>query len=334
MMKLTRRQGLALLAGAAALPALPIPGVSRPALAQGDGATRLVLLGTGGGPTPLRGRNQPASVLVVNGTPYVIDAGNGVARQLMLAGIGTHEVGHIFLTHHHDDHTADMGTLMGLAYSNGRTTRSGAWGPTGTAAMVDAFIDYFGPSADVRRAFSGGKGEPAELFHGHDIEASGDVYSDENVTVTCVENTHYPHGGVKDGVHHLSLSYRFDTPDRTVVFSGDTSSSEALVELAKNADVLVHEVIDAHRTAELFEAKFAAQGRPPEAAKALIEKVISIHTTQEDVGRAAAAAGVKTVVLNHFVPGYDPNETDEDWTVGVKKHFGGTVIVGADLMEI
>ncbi|MEZ5812844.1 MAG: MBL fold metallo-hydrolase [Rhizobiaceae bacterium] len=330
-MTLTRRQGLRLLAGAAAIPVLLR---NRQARAEAGDSTRLILLGTGGGPTPLRGRNQPASVLVVNGVPYVVDAGNGVGRQLMLAGIGTHQVGHIFVTHHHDDHTADLGTLMGLAWSNGRTGASHAYGPPGTEAMIRAFVDYFRPNAAVRLAFSGGKGDPAELFAGHDIAGSGEVYSDENVRVTCVENTHYPHGGMKDGVHHLSYSYRFETADRTVVFSGDTSFSDDLIALASGADVLVHEIIDAHRTAELFKAKFASQGRPPEAAQKLIDKVISIHTTQEDVGRVAQAAGVRTLVLNHFVPGYDPDETDEDWTAGVRKHFGGEIIVGRDLMEI
>lgn len=329
-MTFTRRQGLGLLAGAGAA-AL---GLARPAFSAKTGDTRLILLGTGGGPTPLPGRNQPASVLVVKGTPYVIDAGNGVARQLMRAGIGTHEVGHIFVTHHHDDHTADLGTLMGLAYSNGRTTESQAWGPPGTEEMVRAFAAYFGPSSRVRRAFSGGKGAPEELFRGHDINGAGEVYRDDKVAVSCVENTHYPNAGRKDGRHYLSLSYRFETADRVVVFSGDTSSSEALTELARDADVLVHEVIDAQRTAELFKAKFARQGRPPEAAKALIEKVISIHATQEEVGQIAARANVGTLVLNHFVPGYDPQETDEDWTAGVRKHFDGKVIVGTDLMEL
>jgi ribonuclease BN (tRNA processing enzyme) len=301
--------------------------------APGKG-TRLILLGTGGGPTPLPGRNQPANVLLVNDEPYVVDAGNGVARQLMLAGIAAHRVGHIFITHHHDDHNADMGTLMGLAWSNGRAAPSQAYGPPGTKGMVSAFIDYFEPNAAVRLAFSGGRKLPRDLFRGHDIAGSGQVYEDDNVRVTCVENTHYPNQGHKDGAHHVSYSYRFDTADRVVVFSGDTAASEELAKLAKGADVLVHEVINAERTEALFRKKFASQGRSPEEIERVLEAVISIHTPLEDVGRLAKRAGVKTLVLNHFVPGFDPEETPDGWTAGVRKHYGGTIIVGEDLKEI
>ncbi|MEX4007248.1 MBL fold metallo-hydrolase [Neoaquamicrobium sediminum] len=333
-MQITRRTGLKLMvagAAASAFPTISAEAKSPPAQAK---STRLILLGTGGGPTPLPGRNQPANVLLVNDEPYIVDAGNGVARQLMLAGIAAHRVGRIFITHHHDDHNADMGTLMGLAWSNGRASPSEAYGPPGTEAMVEAFVEYFEPNAAVRLAFSGGKKPPRELFRGHDISASGPVYEDDNVRVTCVENTHYPNQGHKDGVHHVSYSYRFETADRVVVFSGDTAASEELTELAKDADVLVHEVINAERTAALFREKFASQGRSPEEIERVLQAVIAIHTPLEDVGRIAEAAKVKTLVLNHFVPGFDPEETPEGWTVGVSRHFSGRVIVGEDLMEV
>ncbi|MCR4269443.1 MBL fold metallo-hydrolase [Nitratireductor sp. ZSWI3] len=333
-MRFTRRTGLQFIAASAAAAAFPtMPAAAAPSASQGKG-TRLILLGTGGGPTPLPGRNQPANVLVVNDEPYIVDAGNGVARQLMLAGIGAHRVGKIFITHHHDDHNADMGTLMGLAWSNGRSLPSDAFGPPGTEAMVRALIDYFEPNAAVRRAFSGGKKPPRELFRGHDVTASGPVYEDDNVRVTCIENTHYPNQGHKDGVHHMSYSYRFETADRVVVFSGDTAASEELAELAKGADVLVHEVINAERTEALFRKKFAQQGRSPEEIERVLKAVIAIHTPLEDVGRLAQRAGVKTLVLNHFVPGFDPQETPEGWTAGVKRHYAGKIIVGEDLMEI
>lgn len=340
---ITRRQGLQLVAAlgamlpagrAAAQAAAPAAGEAAPSEPAPKGGSRLILLGTGGGPTPLPHRNQPASVLIVNDTPYVIDAGNGVARQLMLAGIGVQRVGHIFVTHHHDDHNADMGTLMGLAYSNGRKDPVHAYGPPGTERMTRAFVDYFGPSADIRRAFGGGAGDPATLFVGHDIASAGAVYTDDNIRVTCIENTHYPNGGHADGQHHVSYSYRFECPDRVIVFSGDTAKSDALIELARGADVLVHEVIDPRRTAEQFRQKFAQQGRPPEAAEKLIASVTAIHTASEDVGRAAEAAGVGTLVLNHFVPGYDPAEKDSDWLEPVSLHYKGKVVVGADLMEL
>ncbi|MFC5584262.1 MBL fold metallo-hydrolase [Nitratireductor kimnyeongensis] len=333
-MHFTRRNGLKFIAAGAAAAVLPVMPASAASPATADKGTRLILLGTGGGPTPLPNRNQPASVLLVNDEPYVIDAGNGVARQLMLAGIGSHRIGKIFITHHHDDHNADMGTLMGLAWSNGRAVPSDAFGPPGTEAMVRAFVDYFEPNSAVRRAFSGGKNAPSELFRGHDVAGSGFVYEDENVRVTCVENTHYPNQGHKDGVHHVSYAYRFETADRVIVFSGDTAVSEELAGLTKGADVLVHEVINVERTGVLIGKKFAEQGRSPEEIERVLKAVIAIHTPLEDVGRLAEGAGVKTLVLNHFVPGFDPEETPESWVAGIRAHYAGEIIVGEDLMVI
>jgi len=330
-MKLHRRQWLQL-AGISAV--FSATGFER-AFAQAPQAsgTRLILLGTGGGPTPLPTRNQPASVLLVNNEPYVIDAGNAVGRQLALAGIGLQRVGKIFITHHHDDHNADLGTLMGLAWSNGRSEPIDAYGPPGIESMIKAYLEYFKPNAVLRMKYDGRNVDPKDLFHGHD-SSSGLVYQDKNVKVTSSENTHYPQHGQDGSEHHLSLSYRFETADRVVVFSGDTAVSGELVALAKNADVLVHEVLDVERTTALFTAKFASQGRSPEEAKRVLKAVIGKHTSVEEVGKIARDAGVKTVVLNHFVPGFDPTMTDEMWAEGVRKNFSGKIIVGRDLMEI
>ncbi|MDH7795413.1 ribonuclease BN (tRNA processing enzyme) [Beijerinckia sp. GAS462] len=325
-MTFTRRDGLKFLVASA------VAASSGPALAQSK-TTRLILLGTGGGPTPLPTRNQPASVLLVNNEPYVIDAGNAVGRQLELAGVGLQRVAKIFITHHHDDHNADLGTLMGLAWSNGRSQPIDAYGPPGTKDMIEAYKVYFSPNATVRMKYDGRNADPAKLFTGHDV-TPGAIYADKNVKVTAAENTHYPDHGHDGAQHHFSLSYRFETPDKVVVFSGDTAMSDELVALAKGADILVHEIIHEERTRELFTKKFAEQGRSPEEAQRVLKAVLAIHTSVEQVGKIAAAAGVKTVVLNHFVPGFDPTMTDEMWADGVRKNFPGKVIVGRDLMEV
>jgi glyoxylase-like metal-dependent hydrolase (beta-lactamase superfamily II) len=114
-MKLPRRQFLRLAAGAAALPA-----VSRLATAQThppltQAGTRLITLGTLAGPFPNPRRAQSSNLLIVNGTFYVVDAGDGVVRRLAEAGVAIREIGAIFITHGHDDHTAGLGTLMSVA---------------------------------------------------------------------------------------------------------------------------------------------------------------------------------------------------------------------------
>src|SRR5438067_9660059 len=123
-----------------------------------------------------------------------------------------------------------------------------------------------------------------------------------------------------------SYAYRFDARDRSIVISGDTAYAPELAEFAKGADVLVHEAM------YLLAIEKLIQENP--AATRLREHLLAAHTSTEDIGRIAAQAGVKTLVLSHLVPGDDPSITDEQWSEGVRKHFKGRIIVGKDLMEV
>jgi ribonuclease BN (tRNA processing enzyme) len=112
-----------------------------------------------------------------------------------------------------------------------------------------------------------------------------------------------------------------------VVVSGDTAYSPKLAELAKGADVLIHEVMYLPGLEMLIK-------RLPNATR-LREHLLASHTLPEDVGKVAARAGVGTLVLSHLVPGDDGlGITDEMWSEGVRKHYSGRIIVGKDLMEI
>ena len=114
--------------------------------------------------------------------------------------------------------------------------------------------------------------------------------------------------------------------DRSIVISGDTARSDNLVKLARGADVLV-------QTAVYVPAVDRLVARVPNAAS-LKQSIIADHTTAEDAGRVAQAAGVKTLVLSHLVPADDPDVTDQMWVDAARANFGGKVIVGKDLMEI
>ena len=91
--------------------------------------SRLILLGTGGGPTPKTNRSAPAQVIIVGDAAYVSDCGNGVARQLVAAGVSLATIADIFITHHHSDHNADYGDLLLLAWETNLTRRVDAYGP-------------------------------------------------------------------------------------------------------------------------------------------------------------------------------------------------------------
>ena len=304
----TRRRFLG--AGAALLAAPP-------AWAAAPGRSRLILLGTGGGPTPKINRAAPAQVIVVNGAAYVIDCGNGVARQLVLAGVPLSSLKSIFITHQHSDHNADYGNLLWLSWAATLTTKVDTYGPPPLQKMTRLFLEMNDYDIKTRMADEG-RPPLADLIAAHEINRPGPVMQDANVKVTSAL---VDHGAVKP-----AFAYRFDCPDRSIVISGDTKPSENLVRLAKGADVLVHEVM----YLPALEQVIAAESN----AKTLREHLLASHTTTEQVGRIATEAGVKTLVLSHFVPGGKPVIEDRVWYDAVRPYFSGKLVVGRDLMEL
>ena len=156
------------------------------------------------------------------------------------------------------------------------------------------------------------------LIAAHEISQGGLVIQDENVKVTAALVEHPP--------VRPSFAYRFDCPDRSIVISGDTGPSANLVALARGADVLVHEVMYLPAVERL-----ASGGANPKALRA---HLLGSHSTAEQVGRAATAAGVKTLVLSHFVPGGPPIIPDQAWLDAVRPYFSGNLVVGRDLLEL
>src|SRR5262249_39016642 len=195
--------------------------------------TQIITLGTRGGPLPSKGRAQSSNLLIVNGPLYPIDAGDGVTRRIVQAGHDFRKVGKIFITHPHSDHSAGLATLLVSAWEYQRREPIDIYGGGGEA-VGDGGIAYSTANPEIRSA-EGKKAPMADLFHGHDV-APGVVYQDANVKVIAAENTHFnfPPGSPPYG-KYKSFSYRFETPGRVVVFTGDTGPSDALVELARSA---------------------------------------------------------------------------------------------------
>jgi ribonuclease BN (tRNA processing enzyme) len=254
---------------------------------------------------------------VAGGQIYVVDCGDGVARQMILAGLRLRDLRHVLITHHHSDHNADYGALLQLAWMSGLVTSVDCWGPPPTKEMMQRYLEYQHYDLALRTRDEG-RIELAPLLKGHDLSGDGLVFADKNVRVTAAKVPHPP--------LELAFAYRFDASDRSIVISGDTTESDALVRLAKGADVLVHEVMLAERVKEMLSAL--------PNHEMLARSVIAHHTTAEQVGRVAAKAGVKLLVLSHFVPAEDPTVADEEWLAPVRRHFSGPVVVGRDLLEV
>jgi ribonuclease BN (tRNA processing enzyme) len=282
-----------------------------------DSRTRLILLGTGGGPRPRKANSAPAQVIVANDTAYVIDCGDGVARQLAFAGIPLAQLRHIFITHQHSDHNADYGNLILLAWTAGLQSRVDTWGPPPLERMTRLFFEMNAYDIQTRIADEG-RPQLVPLVHAHDLSRAGPVMQDRWVKVTAALVLH--------PLVEPAFAYRFDAPDRSIVISGDTARSESLVELARGADVLVHEAM-------YLPAVDRLAARVPHATS-LKKHLLASHTSAEDAGRVAQAAGVKLLVLSHFVPSDDPAITDKMWIDAARVHFRGPIVIGKDLLEI
>lgn len=300
--------------------------------------THLVLIGTRGGPGVDLKRAETSSLVLVDDTPYLVDCGYGALRNLVACGIGYLSLSTIFFTHLHDDHTADLPALLTHQWTGNRMEPTNIYGPFGTEAMVEGALAFFKANTEIRIVDEGRKVRPESLMHGHDLAATGKpalAYKDDKVTVTSIENAHFPPRS-KARMPYRSLAYRFETKGRSIVFSGDSAYSENLVELARNADVYVSEIM-AQRIYDQMVARAkeeADKGNPNN----MYRHVADTHSTPADVGRTAREAKVKTLVLNHLIPGAS-NVGQLDFPVttfidGVRKEFDGEIIVGEDLMVI
>jgi ribonuclease BN (tRNA processing enzyme) len=280
------------------------------------GRTRLVLIGTKGGPRVGGHRANPANLLLVDGVPYVIDCGYGVARGLVNAGLALPRLKYIFITHHHSDHNLEYGNLLDAAWSAGLNSQVQSFGPKGLVEMTRLFWEMNRFDVETRIEDEG-KPDLRKLLVPKEID-EGPVLDAGRVKVTAFRTPHPP---IVD-----NFAYNFETPDGKIVFSGDTAYNPKLAEFARGADILVHEC--------LYEPGVDKLVASIPSAQTLKKHLMDSHTKTDDVGRIAAQAGVKILVLSHFVPGDDPTITDEMWISGARQHFNGRIIAGKDLMAI
>lgn len=297
--------------------------------------THVVLLGTAGGPIIRKNRSQPATLITVEGRNYLIDAGESISSQLNKAGVELTGIDRIFLTHLHGDHVIGLASLLMFNWTSGkRQTPLVTVGPPGTSRLVSAASSYVDVPADTFRQLYGSMPLTRNLFPGEEPAVGTGpeptlVYEDDKVRVMAVENSHYSATELeqRDYGKDRAYSYRFDAADRSIVITGDTGASDNLTALAKDADVLVTEVVDLKRVTRMLEAA----GLPPAVLEMQLTHMREQHISPEEIGKLAKDAGVKEIVLTHIVPGADDETDMSGYVDGIRRNFAGPVHIGRDL---
>jgi ribonuclease BN (tRNA processing enzyme) len=252
---------------------------------------------------------------------------------MMRVGVKFRDVDDIFLTHGHDDHTGGLGELIDIIWAYNRTKPVNIYGPPGTETIVNGLLASPSVNSEIRISDGTQTVPIAKVFFAHDVRP-GMVFQDANLKVTAVENTHFHFAPGSPGFgKYASYAYRFDAPDRSIVFTGDTGPSDAVTALARGADLLVSEVtsVEEVKAVRVRSGQWATWTASEQAD--WIRHMTEEHVTTEDVAKMAERAGVKTVILTHLPASQDPKDDYKRFADQVKKIYSGQVLVAKDLME-
>jgi len=278
--------------------------------------TQIVLLGTGN-PNPDPHHSGPSLAIVVADTPYLIDFGPGVVRQAAaltpryggsLAALEAKNLKRAFLTHLHSDHTIGYPDLILTPWVLGRDEPLEVYGPLGTRKLTDHLLKAY--QEDIEYRLNGL--EPAN-DRGWQVNVSefeaGVIYTDQNIMVEAFH--------VRHGTWPNAFGFRFTTPDRVIIISGDTAPCENLRKFSRGADILIHEVY--------YHQAFARMDPFWQAYHA------SHHTSTLELGKLAQEVQPGLLVTYHTLYW---GGTDAEILAEIGAEYSGKVIVGEDLQII
>lgn len=276
---------------------------------------RLVTLGVKGGPSVRAGAAMPtSSLLELDGQRIVVDAGLGVTRALVLAGVPLADLSSIFITHLHSDHMLELGALVHSAWVTGLRAPVHIYGPDGIRAYWEGFVQAMEHDHHLR-VVDDGRAPLEGLVQVHTLAEGEMPLSGLRVRAMLVDHPPVKH----------AYAFRFDG-SRSVTFSGDTCYFPPLGDFARGSDLLVHEAM----LPEGIEMIVTRTG----GGDKLRHHLTASHTSVEDAGRIAAAGEVGKLVLNHLVPVDMPEFTDEMWQARAACHYGGPVVVGKEGLTV
>ena len=279
---------------------------------------KVVLFGTKGGPRLIKGGSWPtSSALVLNDKVYIIDAGLGVTRQFIEAGFTYDQLETVFITHHHSDHNLELGGLVYTSWVGAPAHHIKLFGPYGLNRLMTNFIDSQAFDIDIR-VHDEGLNDIRNCFSCHEF-TEGVVFEDDHLIVQALRVKHPP---VTD-----CFALKFETETAKIVFGADTAYFPPLAEFARDADILVHEAMHLGGAKQICD--MLKDTKPK-----LWDHFMASHTPCEDVGRIAASANCKTLVVNHFVPEIGFRVSKDEFETAIRSTFAGNLVLGKDLLSI
>lgn len=289
----------------------------------------LYLCGTGS-PLPDADRAGPCAAVIAGQHLYVVDIGEGGARNVQRARIPLAGLDRLFLTHFHSDHIDGIGPLMLLRWTQGAAQTSlPVHGPAGVEAVVAGFNAAYATDHGYRTAHHGarivppsGAGATAMAFSLPPADGSPVVVVErDGLRVSAFRVDHRPVSP--------AVGYRFDYKGRSLVITGDTGPTPAIERNARGADLLLHEALQPRMTAELTDA-LAARGQVNSAQ--ITRDILNYHASPEDAARAAQRAGVGHLILTHLVPPLPSAYFYPAFLGDAPDLFDGPITVGEDGM--
>ena len=271
--------------------------------------TDVILLGIGM-PYPDPNTSGPATAVVYGERVFLFDAGSGVMRRMNAAKLPISGPEAVFITHLHSDHTLGYADLILTSWVMRRRSPFPVFGPAGLRRMTNHLLAAFSEDIEIRTRGLEREAPRGYLVDVHEIR-SGVIYQKDGVRVTAIA---VPHGSWKQ-----AFAYRIDTPDRSVVISGDTAPSNALEKASQAVDVLVHEVYSA--------AHLAPEKRP--GGELWPQYMREFHTSDRELGEIAGRAKPKLLLLTHVIR---MGATDEELLAAVRDGgYNGNVVIGKEL---
>ncbi len=313
---------------------LAMAGNASAASASASGACvdfRWITLGTAGGPAATPDRGEPSNLLIFGDHRILVDAGDGTAGQLAKIGVDLGSVEAVFISHLHLDHTGGLGAVIGLRWMNQYPGRLHIIGPPGTREMINGLVASMAPSAKIGIGVGPAMMPPAQSVEVTELRGGTDMDFGE-LHVSAVRNTHYGVESSPSADAMQSLSYRFAQGPRAIVYTGDTGPSSAVEGLARHADLLVAEVIEAD--ALLSNLAKTRKEVSPAMLAALRTHFTTHHLTPDALGELAQAAGVSHLMVTHLAIAGSTAQSQDRVKLQILNRFHGPVDVAHDLQGI